>query len=297
MNEQYKQNFLRAGGIAREVRAFGKSLIKTGASYNDVIAQILKKISELGAIPAFPPQMALDAVAAHFLPQPGYDIIFSKEVVKLDIGVCFQGAIGDCAVTVDLSGKNQVLIDAAEAALLNAEKILEVGLPVREIGKEIARTIATFNLKPVKNLGGHGLGYYRVHTAPTIPNYNDDSKAVLKPGMTFAIEPFSTNGKGLIYEGENATIFSLASDRPLKSDLARRILATIKTFHGLPFSVHDLLKNGLNLVEAKVGLTELHTAGVVLGYPPLIEEAGGLVAQAENSVLIDNQGKIVITTR
>lgn len=149
----------------------------------------------------------------------------------------------------------------------------------------------------MKNLSGHGLGYYRVHTAPTIPNYEDDSKAVLKPGMTFAIEPFSTNGKGMIYEGENPTIFSLAADKPLKSDLARRVLSTIKMFHGLPFSIHDLLANGLNLIEAKVGLGELHTAGVVLGYPPLIEEAGGLVAQAENSVLIDNQGKIFITTR
>src|SRR5580704_8774317 len=165
MNEQYRQNFLKAGAIARDVRTFGKALIKTGASYNDVIAQVLKKIGELGAIPAFPPQMALDAVAAHFLPQPGYDHIFSKEVVKLDIGVCCEGAIGDCAVTVDLSGQNQTLIDAAEAALANAENILELGLPVREIGKEIARTIASYNLKPVKNLSGHGLGYYRVHTA------------------------------------------------------------------------------------------------------------------------------------
>lgn len=297
MNEQYKQNFIKAGALAKEVRSLGKSLIKTGASYNGVIAQIHKKITELGARPAFPPQIALDAVAAHFLPQPGYDIVFSKEVVKLDIGVCYEGAIGDCAVTVDLSGKNQALIDAAEAALLNAEKILEVGLPVREIGREIARTIASYNLKPVKNLSGHGLGYYRVHTAPTIPNYDDDSKVVLKPGMTFAIEPFATNGKGMIYEGENPTIFSLSSDRPVKSDLARRVLATIKTFQGLPFSVHDLLMNGLNLIEAKLGLTELHTAGIVLGYPPLIEEAGGLVAQAENSVLIDNQGKVFITTR
>lgn len=135
MNDQYKQNFLRAGGIAREVRAFGVSLIKTGASYNDVIAQIISKIRALGAIPAFPPQIALDAVAAHFLPQPGYDIVFSKEVVKLDIGVCFEGAIGDCAVSVDLSGKNQTLIDAVEAALANAEKILEVGLPVRAMAK------------------------------------------------------------------------------------------------------------------------------------------------------------------
>lgn len=297
MNKQYKQNFIRAGTIAKQVRSFGRSLIKPGASYNDVISQIHKKIIELGARAAFPPQIALNAVAAHFLPQPGYDIIFSKEIVKLDIGVCVNGAIGDCAVTIDLSGEHQALVDAAEAALLNAEQIIKVGLPIREIGKMIARTISSHGFKPVKNLSGHGLGYYKVHTPPTIPNYEDDSIAVIKAGMTFAIEPFATNGRGSIYESHNPTIFSLVAEHPIQSDLARRVLATIKTFHGLPFSIHDLLANGLNLVEVKIGLKELHAAGIILGYPPLIEEANGLVAQAENSVLVDQKGNVMITTR
>ena len=211
MNEQYRQNFIRAGAIAKQVRAFGKSLIKPGASYNEVISQIHKKIIEFGARAAFPPQMALDAVAAHFLPQPGFDIIFSKEVVKLDIGVCLDGAIGDCAVTVDLSGKYQALIDAAEAALLNAEQMIKVNLPIREIGNVIAKTISSHGFKPIKNLSGHGLGYYQVHRKPTIPNYDNNSDALIQPGMTFAIEPFSTNGQGLIYESQNPTIFSFVS--------------------------------------------------------------------------------------
>ena len=103
-----------------------------------------------------------------------------------------------------------------------------------------------------------------------IPNYDDNSTAVIKPGMTFAIEPFATNGNGLIYEAENPTIYSQISDkRPLKSDLARRVLATVKMFQGLPFSVHDLLRNGMNLVEVKLGVAELHNAGVILEAPSL----------------------------
>jgi methionyl aminopeptidase len=297
MNEQYKQNFLRAGAIAKQVRSFGKSLIKSGASYNDVISQITHKIIELGARPAFPPQIALDDVAAHFLPQPSQDIIFSKEVAKLDVGVCYNGAIGDCAVTIDLSGEHQTLIDAAEAALSNAEQIIKVGLQIREIGRVIAKTISSYGFKPVKNLSGHGLGHYKVHTPPTIPNYKDNSIAVIKPGMTFAIEPFATNGRGLIYEAQNPTIFSWVADRPLRTDLARKLLAMIQTFKGLPFAIHDLISNGLNLIEAKIGLAELQAAGVILGYPPLIEEASGLVAQAENSVLVDLKGEVFITTR
>jgi methionyl aminopeptidase len=297
MNEKYVQNFLKAGSLAKEVRVFGKSLIVKGASYNAVIAQILRKIEDLGARPAFPPQIALNDVAAHFLPEPGQDVIFSNEVIKLDIGVCYNGAIGDCAVTVDLSGKHQNLIDAAEAALLAAEQSVKVGLPVREIGKIIEMTIASFGLQPVRNLSGHGLGQYKVHTPPNIPNYHDRSTAVIKPGMTFAIEPFATNGKGLIYETDNATIFSCPSHAPKLTGIAGKVLEKIKTFQGLPFAIHDLIGKEFTFVEVKLVLAELLKKGVIIGYGPLIEEAHGMVAQAENSVLVDETGKVFITTR
>lgn len=297
MIEQYKQDFIRAGAIAGQTRAFSKSLIVPGASYSAVISQIYQKIKELGAIPAFPPQIALNDVAAHFLPAPGTDVVFSNQVVKLDIGICFNGAIGDCATTIDLSGKHQALIDAAEAALLNAEKSIKVGLPIREIGKIIESTITSFGLEPVRNLSGHGLGYYKIHTAPSIPNYDDESKGIIKPGMTFAIEPFATNGKGLIFEATNPTIFSFIKARPVQSGMARALLPKIEAFKGLPFSSHNLLSEELSLLETKLALNELMALGIIAGYPPLVEEAHGMVAQAENSVLVDKSGKVFITTR
>lgn len=297
MNAQYKKDFIRAGAIAKEVRAFGKALIVPGASYNDVIAQILAKIKHLEAIPAFPPQIALNDVAAHFLPQPGTDIVFSNQVTKLDVGVCYNGAIGDCAVTIDLSGKYQHLVDAAEQALLNVEKILKVGLPIREIGKTIESTIHSFGAQSVRNLCGHGLGAYQSHTPPSIPNCDDKSTGILKGGMTFAIEPFATDGKGFIYESTHPTIFSFVQDMPVQSQSAKKLLKKIKSFPRLPFCIHDLLSEYISLVEAKLGLNELMTTGVITGYPPLIEEGHGMVAQAENSVLIDETGQVFITTR
>jgi methionyl aminopeptidase len=296
MNKKYKKDLLRAGEIAGGVRRFGKELIRPGASYNAVVKQVIEKIEELGAVPAFPPQIALNTVAAHFLPQPEEDIVFSNEVVKLDVGVCYDGAIGDCAVTVDLSGNYQTLIDAAEAALRNAQENIRVGLPLREIGKIIEETIGSFGLKPVRNLSGHGLGYYKIHTPPMIPNYDDRSKGVVKAGMTFAIEPFATNGKGMIFEGGEPTIFSLAKVRPVTSAIARKVLAKIMTFKGLPFSLHDMVSREIPLADAREGIAFLLKNGVILGYPPLIEQGGGMVAQAENSVLVDEAGVVTITT-
>lgn len=297
MNEQYKKDFIHAGSLAKQVRAFGKSLIKKGASYNAVISQINQKIIELGARAAFPPQIALDDVAAHFLPPPDEDVIFSNQLIKLDVGICYNGAIGDCAVTIDLSGKHQGLIDSAEAALLAAEQSIKVGLPLRDIGKIIEQTIASYGFTSIKNLAGHGLGYYQVHTPPTIPNYADQSTAVIKPGMTFAIEPFATNGKGHIYDAGNPAIFSYVKARPVSSPIARAMLTKIKGFHGLPFAIHQLVDNEIPLPEIKSCLKELLHAGIIAGYAPLLEEARGFVAQAENSVLVDKHGTVIITTR
>jgi len=297
MNKQYKQDFIRAGALAKEVREYGKTLIVKGASYNEVIKKVLEKIKEVGARPAFPPQIALNDTAAHFLPQPDEDIEFVDQVVKLDIGVSYNGAIGDTAVTVDLSGAYAKLVEAAEAALLAAEGIIEVGLPVRNIGKIIEETIKGYGFKPIKNLSGHGLAQYQIHTAPHIPNCLDDSKAVIKPGMTFAIEPFATTGRGYIVEEGAATIFGYATRRPLLDDRSKQLITKIKAFQGLPFAIHDMLGEGMSVEEAKNGLRELVKIGSIQGYPPLVEAKGSRVAQAENSVLVDDDGKVFITTR
>lgn len=298
MNEKYKQNFLKAGSIAREVRAFGKSLIVKGASYNSVIDQINEKILDLEGKPAFPPQIALNYVAAHYLPQPDEDIVFSDQVIKLDVGICYNGAIGDCAVTIDLSGKYQKLLDATEAALLAAEKTVKVGVKFSEIGKVIEETIASYGFNSVKNLAGHGLGYYKIHTAPQVPNYYDkSSNVVIRPEMTFAIEPFATNGKGFIHEQGVATIFSYIKTKSVKTESAKFILNKIKSLNGLPFAIHHFMGDKFSLKDIREGIHELLQSGIIAGYAPLVEDEPFMVAQAENSVLVDKDGTVTITTR
>lgn len=291
------EDILKAGKIAGQVRDYGASLIKSGASYMAIYNAIRDKIQELGAKPAFPPQMALNDVAAHFLPELGKDIVLSDEVVSLDVGVEVNGAIGDTAITIDLSNNYQKLNAAVQKALQNALDTIKVGVELKEVGKVIEKTIADEGFESVKNLSGHGLGLYQIHTKPSIPNYDNGSTLTFEPNMHFAVEPFATTGKGLIYDAGNPTIFTLTGKKPVRSLFTREVLKVMEKYNGLPFSVHDLQKAGLAPFKIAFAIKELSLLGVLVDHGALVEEKHGIVVQAEHTVYIDASGTVHITTR
>ena len=284
----------KAGQIAAEALKFGRALIVKGASYLEVTEKIEAKIKELGGDCAFPPQMSLNDVAAHFTVDPEEDIAFDDHVVSLDIGVNVNGAIGDTACTVDLSGKYSEMVKASEEALKAAVEKVKIGVKLGEIGRVIDETIRRFGFVPIRNLSGHGLGLYDIHSAPTIPNYDTKTSEVLEKGQIIAIEPFATNGAGLIYETERANIFSQIESRPVRSMATRQMLKEIEKYKGLPFTTRWLAKK-FPLFKVNFALRELQQAGMLRAYPPLPDKSHGIVTQAEHTVLVDE--KVEVLTR
>src|SRR3989344_6204509 len=149
MEERVKQDFIKAGKISAEALEYGKSLIKKGNSLLETTELIEKKIFELGGKPAFPVQISCNEIAAHFCAEEDNKTIFDEQVVSLDLGVHVDGAIGDNAYTIDLSGKYNDLIKAAQKALEEALKVINVGIELREIGKTINDAIKSYGYTPV----------------------------------------------------------------------------------------------------------------------------------------------------
>ena len=296
MDESTKQNYIKAGKISAEVLEYGKTLIKNGNSLLEVTELIEKKIFELGGKPAFPVQFALNEVAAHFcVTEEDNNLIFENQVVSLDLGVHVSGAIGDNAYTIDLSGKYSDLVKAAQKALEEALKIVNVGTELKAIGKTINDTIKSYGYNPVRNLSGHGLDLYNIHTNPTIPNIDNGDKTALKKGMVFAIEPFATTGSGVVGEKGHPTVFMVEHPKPARSQITREVLKEIATYEGLPFAEWWLTRKFG--AKAKFALRELNQLGIIHQFPPLVELSNGVVTQAEHSVLIDGEGEVIVLTK
>ncbi len=288
------EDWRKAGQISAAAMEYGRSLIKKGASLLDVCDAVDARIIELGAKPSFPSQISVDHFAAHFCPDADDRIILESQVCKLDVGASVNGCLGDNAVTVDLSGNYGELVKASEAALSDAISVVKAGVAVGEVGAVIKEAISSFGFSPIRNLSGHGLGRLEIHTKPTIPNFDNGDRTKLRENEVIAIEPFATNGKGVIYESSNAQVFMQASDRQVRDAGVRKVLDKIRSYEKLPFAKRWLLKE-FPAIKVALALKILEQQGIIRGFPPLVEEAKGIVSQAEKTVLVTPGGCEVLT--
>jgi len=283
--------YREAGRILKAVREAAAGRVVKGARMLDVAEAIEADIREKGGQPAFPVNISLDDEAAHDTPGPDDQRVFEDNIVKLDIGVHVDGYVADTAITVDLKGDPN-LLKASEKALEEAIKVVKAGVSTSEIGEVIERSIEGFGLKPVYNLTGHGLEQYVQHAPPAIPNKRIGTGVKLVAGQVIAIEPFATDGIGLVKEGELVEIFGLTHQKPVRMPAERDMLKAIVQFNGLPFAKRWVA--GQKRAEAT--LNSLARAGIIHAYPVLVEERGGMVSQAEHTMIVTEDG-CEVTTR
>lgn len=282
------KKYRRAGTILSEVRTQAVKKVIVGESLLTVAEYIENLIRDKGGEPAFPVNISRNDEAAHSTPSFNDKAIFGKDMVKLDIGVHIDGYIADTAVTVDLSG-NPKLVEAAEAALDNALEFIHADVNTSDIGGVIEDTISSFGFKPIINLTGHGLEQYIQHAPPAIPNKRMPHSVVLEEGDIIAIEPFATDGAGKIHNAGNAEIYHLISERPVRHPSARALLQEIGKYKTLPFAKRWLGE------RVDFALLQLVKAGVIEPYLILKEIQGGLISQAEHTIIVTGDGCEVIT--
>jgi len=280
----------KAGKIAAECLKYGLSIAKPGIKLLSLAVKIEKKIIELDGKPAFPVNLSLNKVAAHYAPLMNDDTTFEKDdMLKIDVGVHVNGCIGDTAATI---GGNPKLIEASKKALEKAIPLCMPGTELKKIGKTINNTIESYGFKSIKNLSGHLISEYNLHAGLSIPNHDNNDSRKLQEGMVIAIEPFATDGNnGLILESSPSNIYLLENPRPVRDPTARKLLSYIKKEFGtLPFAARWLEEKFGSL---GFGLKILVKEGIIRSYPQLVESSKGIVSQAEHTILVGKTPKIL----
>ncbi|GGL50258.1 type II methionyl aminopeptidase [Halocalculus aciditolerans] len=284
-SEAYEQ-YVEAGEILVEVMDEAEARVEVGATHLEVAEFAEEKIEELGGEPAFPVNISVNEEASHASPGADDDTEFGEDVVCLDVGVHVDGYIADAARTVDLTGEQTELVEAAEEALEAGLDVVEAGVHTGEIGAEVEDVIRAYGYNPIINLTGHGLAHWDAHTGPNVPNRGTEEGTVLEAGDVLAIEPFATTGSGRVTEGSKTEIYSLKSTRGVRNRQARQILDTVEDeYRELPFAAR-WLDGG----RTEMALRRLVMNDSLRSYPVLKEDDGELVSQAEHTIIVTEDG-------
>ncbi len=299
MNDDVYDKYRRAGKIAAAARDHGAKLIKEGASYLEVATSVESEITKQGAGLAFPVNLSINELAAHFTPHHADSILVFKkgDVVKLDVGSHVDGYIADTALTVEVgTNKYANMIKASQKALEKGIGMMKANVNLSEVGKAIGETIASYGYRSIDNLTGHSLQKYNLHSGLSIPNVSGTQIGRPKVGDVLTIEPFATDGAGHVISDAGSNIYrydpSIGS-RIIRDPKSRSLAATLHNkFNTLPFAERwcvDVLPN------VDLSLKKLLFARCIKHYPQLIDSGKGIVTQAEHTVIVNEDGCEVTT--
>jgi methionyl aminopeptidase len=296
--EDELQKYQRAGKIAREIRIEIKKTVKEGMPIIDICEKVEGKARERGAKVAFPCNVSVNEVAAHYTSPPNdKQTIPDKALVKVDIGVHIDGYIADTATTVCFDPEYQDMVYTAEEALQKAVEIMQPGLPISKFGAEIQKVIKTRGFKPISNLTGHLIRRYTVHAGKSLPNVFNISTSRIKEGEIYGVEPFVTlpDADGKVSDLPESYIFRYQKNKTLKNPYAKQMLNYIrKNFQTLPFTERWLTEFAKSN-NYKAAFSELLSSKAVMSYPVFCESSRKLVAQEEYTIMAVKDGCIVLT--
>jgi len=151
----------------------------------------------------------------HGIPN-GYKVELG-DLMSVDVGVTLDGFVADAAWTFQVgavSAEDERLTRICQHALFAGLQACRLGNRVSDIGHAIESVVRAAGFDVVRSLVGHGIGR-QMHEEPQIPNYGPAGRgALLKPGMTFAVEPMITAGRGDVVVGHDGwSIFTEDNSR------------------------------------------------------------------------------------
>ena len=193
-----------AGRILDETRRLLESHLKPGVSTLQLDHLAEEYILSLGATPSFkgyhgfPGSIctSINEVVVHGIPSTK-QVLKEGDIITLDFGVNYKGYHADSATTYpigEVSPNISKLLEVTEKALYVGLEMAKPGNYVSDISHAIESYVKPFGYGIVEEFTGHGIGR-ELHEEPYVPNFGKSKQGpVLKPGMTFCVEPMVNLG-------------------------------------------------------------------------------------------------------
>ena len=154
---------------------------------------------------------------------PHHYVLRDGDVLSLDFAVSIDGWVADAAVTVIVGDK----VDTADRALIEStQRALDAGIAAAlpggrlgDISAAIGQVATDAGYRVNAEFGGHGLGR-TMHEDPHIANRGRPGRGLLlRPGMTFALEPWWARGSDrLVIDADGWTLRSADGSRTAHSE-------------------------------------------------------------------------------
>jgi len=196
----------QAGRLAAEVLEMIRPKVVPGITTGELDAICHDYIvNEQKAIPAplnyhgFPRSIctSVNDVVCHGIPSDTKKLK-SGDIINIDVTVIKDGYHGDTSIMVgvgDVAPHAQRLMQITQECLYKAIRIVKPGTTLGDIGAIIQEHAEKNYYSVVREYCGHGIGAV-FHEEPQVLHYGRAGEGLmLKPGMTFTIEPMINAGK------------------------------------------------------------------------------------------------------
>ncbi|KZV97684.1 methionine aminopeptidase [Exidia glandulosa HHB12029] len=189
--------------LAREVLDITGAAVKPGVTTDELDAICHQAIIDRNAYPSplnyreFPKSVctSINEVICHGIPDQRK--LVEGDIVNIDVTLYHDGVHGDLNAMYPvgkIDDDSKKLIRCTREALDAAIKICKPGALFRDIGKVIEPIAKANGCSVVRTYCGHGINEL-FHCAPNVPHYaRNKATGVMKPGMTFTIEPMINLG-------------------------------------------------------------------------------------------------------
>lgn len=193
----------RAGEVVRTVKKKIREEIRPGVTTAELDRLAEREIRALGAVPSFKGLYGFPATICTSLNDevvhgiPSNRGISDGDIVSIDVGAVVGGFHADSAFTV-AAGKvgrsKQALIEDTAESLQRGIAQVRAGARVGDVSAAVQRYAEARGYGVVRQYVGHGIGR-ALHEDPPVPNHGSPGKgALLREGMTIAIEPMLNLG-------------------------------------------------------------------------------------------------------